>query len=45
MLANLFQYEIKVGFVLHTVNPENFARIAFSRIALKDIFAALKIRY
>ena len=27
-----------------TVNPEIFARILFSRIALKDIFAKLKIR-
>ena len=27
-----------------TVNPEIFARILFSRIALKEIFAALKIR-
>ena len=27
----------------NTVNPEIFARILFSRIALKDIFAALKI--
>ena len=26
----------------YTVNPEIFARILFSRIALKDIFAALK---
>ena len=26
-----------------TVNPEIFARILFSRIALKDIFVALKI--
>ena len=28
-----------------TVNPEIFARILFSPIALKDIFATLKIRY
>ena len=28
----------------YTVNPEVFARILFSRIALKDIFAMLKIR-
>ena len=27
-----------------TVNPEIFARILFSRYALKDIFATLKIR-
>ena len=27
-----------------TLNPEIFARILFSRIALKDIFATLKIR-
>ena len=27
-----------------TVNSEIFARIIFSRIALKDIFASLKIR-
>ena len=26
----------------HTVNSEIFARILFSRIALKDIFATLK---
>ena len=29
---------------VNTVNPEIFARIIFSRIALKDIFAALKLR-
>ena len=29
---------------LHTVNPEIFARILFSRIASKDIFATLKYR-
>ena len=29
---------------LTAVNPEIFARILFSRIALKDIFATLKIR-
>ena len=28
----------------HTVNSEIFARILFSRIALKDIFAMVKIR-
>ena len=28
-----------------TVNPEIFARTLFSRIALKDIFAALQIRH
>ena len=27
-----------------TVNPENFARLLFSRMALKDIFATFKIR-
>ena len=30
--------------VLFTVNSEIFARILFSLIALKDIFATLKIR-
>ena len=29
---------------LNTVNPEIFGRFLFSRIALKDIFATLKIR-
>ena len=28
--------------MLHTVNPEIFARILFSRIALKYIFAMVK---
>ena len=31
-------------FAFYTVNPEIFARILFSRIALKDIFVTLKIR-
>ena len=29
---------------MHTVNPEIFARILFSRYALKEIFATLKSR-
>ena len=29
---------------VRTVNPAIFARILFSRIALKDIFVTLKIR-
>ena len=29
---------------LYTVNLENLARILFSRITLKDIFAMVKIR-
>ena len=36
---HLFSYS-----VLYTLNSENFARISFSRIALKDIFATLEIR-
>ena len=31
-------------FYSDTVNPEIFARILMSRIALKDIFVTLKIR-
>ena len=34
-----------LSFVLTiTVNPENFARNIFSRMALEDIFATFKIR-
>ena len=34
---------VKHDFQMYTVNPEIFARILFSRIALKDIFVTLKI--
>ena len=35
---------LEVGGTGFTVNRENFARILFSRYALKDMFATLKIR-
>ena len=39
----LHNYSIpSLSYKLTTVNPEIFARILFSRIALKDIFVALK---
>ena len=39
MKTEIFVYDIQ-----NTVNSEIFARILFSRIALKDIFVTLKIR-
>ena len=37
-------FGISSRYAMITVNSEIFARILFSRIALKDIFATLKIR-
>ena len=39
-----FSLFLKDLIIQSTVNPEVFARILFSQIALKDIFATLKIR-
>ena len=43
----LSQFVVTVYLIndLHIVNPEIFARILFSQIALNNIFATLKIRY
>ena len=37
-------HQLKSHMLTHTVNSEIFARILSSRIALRDIFAMLKIR-
>ena len=50
-MSNSMSFDLLSQFVtvylindLHIVNPEIFARILFSQIALNNIFATLKIR-
>ena len=43
-LLNSIYYSDRESNKQNTVNSEIFARILFSRIVLKDIFAKLKIR-
>ena len=44
ILLKIKQFHLLHG-IVSAVNSEIFARILFSRIALKDIFAAFKLRH